>query len=96
MSRAIEKRAKVDGLGIVNTPLESVVSHPKGNNNSYEFAQLNLNTKNGKFFLNVIMFWGASASLLMKSGLFPLMNIVCHLALLVLCFAATDQTFGIR
>ena len=96
MSHAFEKRAKVDGLGIVNSPLESVVNHPKCNNNSYEFAKLNLNTKNGKFFLYVLMFWGASAFLLMmKSGLSPLMIIVCP-ALPVLCFAATDRAFGIR
>ena len=95
MSHAFEKRAKVDGLGIVNTPLESAVSHPKCNNNSYEFAKLNLNTKNGKFFLYVLMFWGSAFLLMMKSGLSPLIIIVC-LALPVLCFAATDQPFGIR
>jgi len=91
MSRAVEKSSKVDGLDLVDAPLWSVVRRPKCSVYSCESAELNRNTKSGRFFLAVVIFWGASAFVLMKTENSSLISIACHLALLVLCFAVSNQ-----
>ncbi len=79
------------GLDIVDAPLWSVVRRPKCSGYSCESAESNRNSKSGRFFLAVVIFWGASAFVLMKTETSSLMSIVCHLALLVLFFAVSNH-----
>lgn len=91
MSRAVEKSTKVDGLDFVDAPLWSVVRRAKCSVYSCESAESNRNTKSGRFFLPIVIFWGASALVFMKTEIPSRMSLACHLALLVLCFAVSNQ-----